>query len=45
MGADAHPGDDALPGDVWYLVLLHDVRQEAFDAVREVMRYWRNCDK
>jgi len=20
VGADAHPGDDALPGDVWYMV-------------------------
>jgi len=26
-------------------VLLHDARAETFDAVREVMRYWRKCEK
>jgi len=25
VGADTHPGDDALPGDVWYIRGLPDI--------------------
>jgi len=36
----------ALPGySTVEPVLLHDARLGAFDAVREVMRYWRKSEK
>ena len=27
MGADAHPGNDVLPGDGWYLALGSDIER------------------